>query len=241
MSVSVNLSVRQMLAPDLVDVVVAALRRTGAACHRPLSGSDRKFVPGDVDHSAETVAALTALGVHLAIDDFGTGYSSLSYLKRLPVDAVKVDRSFVHGLGTDPHDTALVAAIIAMAVALDLRRHRRRRRDRVATGESQEARLPVRPGLLLGPTDARCGNHSHRGRATPVEHLIRAHQSRDIERARIKRTVPGVQRADCSPATAVALRRAPSNPTAEVRGRDPLPTSTSRSGMSGTPRNPRPR
>ena len=56
----------------------------------------------------------------LSIDDFGTGYSSLSYLKRFPVDAVKIDRAFIDGLGTDPHDSALVAAIIAMADALDL-------------------------------------------------------------------------------------------------------------------------
>ena len=74
----------------------------------------------DVDDAIRTLASLKALGVRLAIDDFGTGYSSLSYLKRLPLDAVKVDRSFVDGLGTDPHDTALVAAIIAMADALDL-------------------------------------------------------------------------------------------------------------------------
>jgi EAL domain-containing protein (putative c-di-GMP-specific phosphodiesterase class I) len=60
------------------------------------------------------------LGVHLSIDDFGTGYSSLSYLKRFPFDGVKVDRGFVDGLGTDPHDSALVAAIVAMASALDL-------------------------------------------------------------------------------------------------------------------------
>ena len=60
------------------------------------------------------------MGVGLSIDDFGTGYSSLSYLKRFPVDAVKVDRAFVDGLGTDPHDSALVAAIVAMAAALDL-------------------------------------------------------------------------------------------------------------------------
>jgi EAL domain-containing protein (putative c-di-GMP-specific phosphodiesterase class I) len=74
----------------------------------------------DVDFFGRALAGLKALGVSLAIDDFGTGYSSLSYLKRFPVDAVKVDRVFVDGLGTDPHDTALVAAIVAMAGALEL-------------------------------------------------------------------------------------------------------------------------
>jgi EAL domain-containing protein (putative c-di-GMP-specific phosphodiesterase class I) len=63
---------------------------------------------------------IKSLGVGLSIDDFGTGYSSLSRLKRLPVDAVKVDRTFVDGLGTDPDATGLVIAIIAMAHALGL-------------------------------------------------------------------------------------------------------------------------
>jgi EAL domain-containing protein (putative c-di-GMP-specific phosphodiesterase class I) len=75
---------------------------------------------GDVDYFGATLATIKTLGVNLAIDDFGTGYSSLSYLKRFPVDTVKVDRAFVDGLGIDPHDTALVAAIVAMADALDL-------------------------------------------------------------------------------------------------------------------------
>ena len=66
------------------------------------------------------LADLKAFGLNLAIDDLGTGYSSLSYLKRFPVDAVKIDRAFVDGLGSDSHDTAIVAAIIAMAGALDL-------------------------------------------------------------------------------------------------------------------------
>jgi EAL domain-containing protein (putative c-di-GMP-specific phosphodiesterase class I) len=74
----------------------------------------------DVEFFAKTLGDLKQLGITLAIDDFGTGYSSLSYLKRFPLDAVKVDRTFVDGLGTDPHDSALVAAIIAMATALDL-------------------------------------------------------------------------------------------------------------------------
>ena len=67
-----------------------------------------------------TLAGLKALGVRLSIDDFGTGYSSLSYLSRFPLDAVKVDRSFIDRLGADPHDAALVGAIVAMASALGL-------------------------------------------------------------------------------------------------------------------------
>jgi EAL domain-containing protein (putative c-di-GMP-specific phosphodiesterase class I) len=74
----------------------------------------------DVDFFGKALAAAQAVG--RASDDrrLRTGYSSLSYLKRFPVDAVKVDRAFVDGLGTDPHDSALVAAIVAMAAALDL-------------------------------------------------------------------------------------------------------------------------
>ena len=74
----------------------------------------------DADAFGRTLAGLKAIGVRLAIDDFGTGYSSLSYLKRFPVDALKIDRSFVDGLGTASDDSVLVAAIVAMSGALGL-------------------------------------------------------------------------------------------------------------------------
>jgi diguanylate cyclase (GGDEF)-like protein/PAS domain S-box-containing protein len=120
LSVAVNFSVRQMLAPDVVDLVTSVLARTGA---RPtdlcLELTESVFM-ADVEYFGKTLDDLKALGVRLALDDFGTGYSSLSYLKRFPFDTVKVDRSFVDGLGTEPHDSVLVAAIVAMADALGL-------------------------------------------------------------------------------------------------------------------------
>jgi diguanylate cyclase (GGDEF)-like protein/PAS domain S-box-containing protein len=120
LSLSVNLSVRQVLAPDIVDVVSDILRRSGVPPHCVCLELTESVFMGDVEYFSRTLADLKALGVTLSIDDFGTGYSSLSYLKRFPVDEVKVDRSFVDGLGTDPLDTSLVAAIVAIADALDL-------------------------------------------------------------------------------------------------------------------------
>jgi diguanylate cyclase (GGDEF)-like protein/PAS domain S-box-containing protein len=120
MSVAVNLSVRQMIAPDIAGLIGGVLCRTGVRpeCLR-LELTESVFME-DVEYFARTMTELKCLGVQLAIDDFGTGYSSLSYLTRYPVDAVKVDRAFVEGLGTDPQRTALVGAIIAMADAIGL-------------------------------------------------------------------------------------------------------------------------
>jgi EAL domain-containing protein (putative c-di-GMP-specific phosphodiesterase class I) len=120
MTVSVNLSVRQMVAPKIAELIAGVLSRSGVRpdCLR-LELTESVFME-DVDYFARTMADLKALGVQLAIDDFGTGYSSLSYLTRFPVDAVKVDRAFIEGLGSDSPRTALVAAIIAMADAIGL-------------------------------------------------------------------------------------------------------------------------
>jgi len=119
-SVAVNLSVRQLLVPDFTAVVRDALDRSGARSEDLYLELTESVFMEDVHYFAKALASLKALGVQLSIDDFGTGYSSLSYLKRFPIDAVKVDRAFVDGLGSDAHDSALVAAIIAMAAALDL-------------------------------------------------------------------------------------------------------------------------
>jgi diguanylate cyclase (GGDEF)-like protein/PAS domain S-box-containing protein len=119
-ALSVNLSARQLLSPGLLDAikdVLAAARVTPSSLVLEITEG---ALMEDVEFFLETLAALRAIGVRLAIDDFGTGYSSLSYLKRFAVDSLKIDRTFVDGLGSDPHDSAIVAAILAMARALDL-------------------------------------------------------------------------------------------------------------------------
>ncbi len=119
-SIAVNLSVRQTATPGIAGVIEDVLRRTGAQPKDLCLELTESIFMEDVVYFEQVLASLKALGVQLSIDDFGTGYSSLSYLQRFPVDAVKVDRTFVHGLGSDSHDSALVAAILAMAEALDL-------------------------------------------------------------------------------------------------------------------------
>jgi EAL domain-containing protein (putative c-di-GMP-specific phosphodiesterase class I) len=120
LSVAVNLSVRQLVSPDIVEQIADVLQRTGVRPDTVCLELTESVFMGDVDYFGRTLSSLKDLGVMLSIDDFGTGYSSLSYLKRFPVDAVKIDKTFVDGLGTDPHDSALVAAIVAMAEALGL-------------------------------------------------------------------------------------------------------------------------
>lgn len=121
LSVAVNLSVRQMIEPDIVGLVADVIGRTGVhPAGLCLELTESLFMKDAVEFG-DTLSGLKKLGVSLAIDDFGTGYSALSYLKRFPIDAMKVDRSFVMDLGKDPLALALVTAIVAMANALELR------------------------------------------------------------------------------------------------------------------------
>jgi diguanylate cyclase (GGDEF)-like protein/PAS domain S-box-containing protein len=117
----VNLSRRQLTQPDLVDQVVRAMDDAGIEPTNLCLEITETALMADPVVGLRVLSELRALGVELAIDDFGTGYSSLSYLKRFPVHVLKIDRSFVDGLGDDPDDTAIVTAVVSLARALGLR------------------------------------------------------------------------------------------------------------------------
>jgi diguanylate cyclase (GGDEF)-like protein/PAS domain S-box-containing protein len=117
-SVSVNLSALQ-LTPALADLTFD-LRNRGIEAGRLTFELTETVLMEDAETSIEALLGLKLLGVRLAVDDFGTGYSSLAYLQRLPVDTVKIDRAFIKGLGRMSNDSAIVAAILALADALEL-------------------------------------------------------------------------------------------------------------------------
>jgi len=120
LSVSVNLSARQFEHPDLVTDVADALRKWDLEPRHLILEITESVLMNEAEATIHTLNALKGLGVRLAIDDFGTGYSSLSYLKRFPMDFVKIDRSFVSGLGSDSEDTVIVSATVSLAHALGL-------------------------------------------------------------------------------------------------------------------------
>ena len=120
MFVSVNVSPRQLRSGDLPRVVATTLRETGLEASRLHLELTETAVIGDEVHASGLLSRLRASGVKIWLDDFGTGFSGLSHLRRVPVDGVKIDRSFVADVLRDPDDLALTTAIIAMAHSLGI-------------------------------------------------------------------------------------------------------------------------
>jgi diguanylate cyclase (GGDEF)-like protein len=120
LAISVNLSARQLQQPGLVEEIAAVLRETRLEPGALRLEITETVVMHDAPATLAKLEALKALGVQLAIDDFGTGYSSLGYLKRFPVDTLKIDRSFVKGVGKNVEDSAIVRAVITVAKSLGL-------------------------------------------------------------------------------------------------------------------------
>lgn len=118
--VAVNLSARQFKQQDIVKMVSRVLDETGCRPEWLELEITESVVMESPEAAAETLHKLSAMGVHLSIDDFGTGYSSLSYLKRFPIDALKIDKSFVRDITVDADDAAIAKAVIALAHSLKL-------------------------------------------------------------------------------------------------------------------------
>ncbi|HXN33922.1 MAG TPA: EAL domain-containing protein [Polyangiaceae bacterium] len=120
MRISVNMPPQQLKHPSFVKLISNNLRRSALSP----SAIGLELVESSLIENREAIVdnlrELRAMGVYVAVDDFGTGYSSLSYLKRLPIDALKIDRSFTQGIPSDPNDTAISTTIIAMARSLNL-------------------------------------------------------------------------------------------------------------------------
>jgi diguanylate cyclase (GGDEF)-like protein/PAS domain S-box-containing protein len=151
LSMSVNLSPRQLAEPALPNDVARVLHDTGIPPAALWLEITESTLMRDAESALSALNALQALGLHLAVDDFGTGYSSLAYLERLPVEALKIDRSFTAGVGVRKDSTAIVGAVVGLAGALQL--------STVAEGIETPAQLQqlrglgceVGQGFLFGP------------------------------------------------------------------------------------------
>ncbi len=117
---SVNVSARQFRQADFVERVRSVVQEFGVVAHNLTLELTESLVLDNVSDSIEKMHQLKALGIGFSMDDFGTGYSSLAYLKRLPLDALKIDQSFVRDIATDPDDEVIVRTIIAMGHSLGL-------------------------------------------------------------------------------------------------------------------------
>jgi diguanylate cyclase (GGDEF)-like protein/PAS domain S-box-containing protein len=120
LTLAVNVSARQFRHPDFVEQVLAVLHQTGANPQKLKLELTESLLLDDVEDIIAKMTALKAHGVGFSLDDFGTGYSSLSYLKRLPLDQLKIDQSFVRDVLTDPDDAAIARTIVALAQSLRL-------------------------------------------------------------------------------------------------------------------------
>jgi diguanylate cyclase (GGDEF)-like protein/PAS domain S-box-containing protein len=146
--VAVNLTIRQFQQPDIVGRIQTILLETGLDPHYLSLEITESGLMGESARVARVLGELKALGVEIALDGFGTGYSSLSYLRQLPIDVVKVDRSFVHDVTAPPQDVSITRAVITMAHSLQMKV--------LATGVETEGQLAL---LISNRCDRMQGNY----------------------------------------------------------------------------------
>jgi diguanylate cyclase (GGDEF)-like protein/PAS domain S-box-containing protein len=174
---ALNIAQRQFNEPDLLEAVRLVLLETGLAPDRFELELTERMVMEDVERAVEMLEGLRALGVSIAVDDFGTGYSSLAQLKRYPLDALKIDQSFVQTLSQQGNDAAIPVAIVALAHNLGMRV--------VAEGVESEAQCAqlaanmcdeIQGDFYSAPLDAQAfGALLAQGRTLPT-HLLRIHR-----------------------------------------------------------------
>jgi EAL domain-containing protein (putative c-di-GMP-specific phosphodiesterase class I) len=133
--VAVNLSGRQFHHQDLVEKVAAALENAHLEPEWLDLEITETYAMQDADFTLAILKELKSMGVHISLDDFGTGYSSLSHLKHFPIDTLKIDRSFVKDLATDPKEESIISAVIILAHSLGM--------DVVAEGVETAAELSI--------------------------------------------------------------------------------------------------
>ncbi|MEY2957812.1 MAG: hypothetical protein RLZZ01_380 [Actinomycetota bacterium] len=119
-SLSVNVGTRQLIDPAFHGLVAEALAESGIDADSVWLEITETSLLADAKTAAAALRSLRGLGLHLSVDDFGTGYSSLTYLKRFPVEAIKIDKSFVAGLGLDQEDSTIVEAVVRLGQSLGL-------------------------------------------------------------------------------------------------------------------------
>jgi diguanylate cyclase (GGDEF)-like protein len=183
--VSVNVSPRQLRDPGLEQVVGDALEKAELDAGRLCLEVTERAVIEDVEQAAASLAGLRALGVHVALDDFGTGYSSLAHVTRLPVDTLKIDRTFVSGLESDPASSRVVSAVAGLAHSLGL--------SMVAEGVERWVQLerlleldcPFAQGFLFSPARPAAEVSEMLGRA-----LWRAPRGREQKLSKARRRGP---------------------------------------------------
>ena len=146
LEMAVNLSTRQLTDPQLVTTVADVLTRHRLDSSLLTLEVTETALMEDPDAALRTLTALKDLGVLLAVDDFGTGYASLTYLQRFPIDELKIDRSFMAGLGSDAGDSAIVASCVQLAHAIGIRAVA----EGVETPEQQRALLDLDCDIAQG-------------------------------------------------------------------------------------------
>jgi len=142
LTMSVNISARQLADEGLLDDVRSALSQSGLPPTSLLLEITETVLMRDAERTAEVLQELKALGIRVAIDDFGTGYSSLGYLQRLPVDVLKIDRSFVNSMRAGQPRSPLTEAILNIGSALEL--------QTIAEGIEEEDQVGQLRGLACG-------------------------------------------------------------------------------------------